>query len=227
MKSLFLNATGMLFAALTAAHAQTPARPLFETIAPPTPAQMSAICKGTDDLRECGKRVEADQIAKAKDIVVRRGKVLTISQNPSGALHFLDEGGAEAGESFSFFSYHAIADAVTLYHTKSDKLGFMVVLRKSGEGSAIPNEPIFHSSGEEFVTVDVCDNDCERRITRWKTTGQVVRRVAEFVVPSDWKDATAAWTPTRGLWVEYETREGKKTIELAANDRRWIEASLR
>jgi hypothetical protein len=209
-------------ASATLALAQPAAnRARFVDVPPPSPTAMAEICKGTDDLRECGKRIESQQLKLTAGVAERNGRILSILQNPSGKVHFLDEGGAEGGESFSFFGFHAIADAVTLYHTRADKLGFMVVSRRTGAGSVVPNEPIFHSSGEQFVTVDVCRKDCEQRITWWKLGDDGIRRHAEFVVPSSWNDATAAWSPSGSVWVEFVEGENKRNIELATNDKRW------
>jgi hypothetical protein len=197
-------------------------RASFIDVLPPSTVAMAEICKGTDDLRECGKRIEAQQIAKAGGVVERNGRVLSVTQRPTGKVHFLDEGGAEGGESFAFFGFHAIADAVTLYHTKTDKLGFIVVSRRTGSGSAVPNEPIFHSSGEQFLTVDICKRECEQRITWWKITADGIRRHAEFLAPSSWNDATAAWSPNGSTWVEFSSDDGKRNTELTMSDPRWI-----
>jgi hypothetical protein len=212
-------------AAALPVRAQTPSAPSsrvsFVDIAPPSSAAMAEICKGTDDLRECGKRIEAQQIRSASGIVERNGRVLSITQLPNGKVHFLDEGGAEAGESFSLFGFHAIAQAVTLYHTKADKLGFIVLSRRTGAGSAVPNEPIFQSSGEQFVTVDVCKRDCEQRITWWKISLDGIRRHAEFITPASWSEASAAWSPSGSVWVEFVNDEGKRNTELSPTDARW------
>ncbi len=222
----FLAAAFVVSVALSAALAQ-PVRPNTAafSILPPSPKEMSTLCTGTDDLRECGKRVEAAQLKSAQSVVSRRGKLLSVTLTESGAVHFLDEGGAEGGESFSFFAYSGAADAVTLYHTKADKLGFIVVLRKSGEGSAVPNEPIFSSSGADFLTVDACKRECEQRVTWWRTGGDVVRRHAEFIVAASTQDAQAAWTPNGSIWLELTIDDKKQTTELLRNDKRWTFAS--
>lgn len=211
------------------ARAQLAPRPVFTTIEPPSAKQMAEICAGTDDLRECGRRIETQQLKRANNLVVRQGRLLTITQNPVGAVHFLDVGQAEGGESFSLFAFHAIADAVTLYHTKADKLGFMVVMRKTGAGSALPSEPVFQSGGQDFLTVDVCARECEQRVTWWRTSGDGVRRHAEFFVPSTWTEASAAWTPSGGIWIEYVAEDGgatpKRQTELTTSDKRWLFAS--
>ncbi len=201
--------------------AQPVARPVFASVDPPSLQAMATLCAGTDDLRECGKRVEAQQLLRQTSLVTRKERLLTVSLNPSGGVHFLDVGGAEAGESFSFFGFHAIADAVTLYHTKADKLGFFVVLRRSGAGSALPNEPLFRSDGQDFLTVDVCKRDCEQRITWWRMANDEVRRHAEMLAPSAWIDASAAWSPNGSVWVEFATDEGKRSMELTQTDTRW------
>jgi hypothetical protein len=206
------------------AHGQT-ARSL-PTVYPPTPQQMAEICKGTEDLRECGRKVEQAQGKGLGEIITRNGKLLSIKLNESGAAHFVDVGAAEGGEAFSFFAYHAIADAVTLYHSKQDKLDFMVVLRNGGAGSTVPNEPIFSSTGYEFLTVDVCRKDCEQRVTLWRIRGDTIRRHAEFLVASQFNDAAAAFTPSGSVWVELTGFDEKKQrIELSPNDARWVLAS--
>jgi hypothetical protein len=203
------------------AHAQS--NRTLPTVYPPTPGQMAELCKGTEDLRECGRKVEQAQLKGLDEVATRNGKLLSIKLNESGAAHFLDVGAAEGGEAFSFFAYHAIADAVTLYHSRQDKLGFMVVLRNGGAGSAVPNEPIFSSSGGEFLTVDVCKKECEQRVTLWRVRGDVIRRHAEWIVPSQFSDAQAAFTPSGSVWVELTGADDKKQrIDLTANDKRWI-----
>jgi hypothetical protein len=210
-----------VFVCAFSAHAQL-SRTL-PTVYPPTPQQMAELCKGTEDLRDCGRKVEQTQLRGLNEVATRRGKLLTIKLNESGAAHFVDVGAAEGGEAFSFFAYHAVADAVTLYHSKQDKLGFMVVLRNGGAGSAVPNEPIFSSTGAEFLTVDVCKKDCEQRVTLWRIRGDVIRRHAEWVIPSQFADAQAAFTPSGSVWVELTGNDDKKQrIELTANDKRWI-----
>jgi hypothetical protein len=206
------------------AHGQT-ARSL-PTVYPPTPQLMAEICKGTEDLRECGRKVEQAQVKGLNEIITRNGKLLSIKLNESGAAHFVDVGAAEGGEAFSFFAYHAIADAVTLYHSKQDKLDFMVVLRNGGAGSTVPNEPIFSSTGNEFLTVDVCKKDCEQRVTLWRIRGDTIRRHAEFLIASQFSDAAAAFTPSGTVWVELTGFDEKKQrIELKPNDSRWVLAT--
>ncbi len=183
---------------------------------------MAELCKGTEDLRDCGRKVEQAQSKGLAEIIVRSGKLLSIKLHESGMAHFVDVGGAEAGEAFSFFAYHAIADAVTLYHSKQDKLDFMVVLRNGGAGSTVPNEPIFSSTGNEFLTVDVCKKECEQRVTLWRIRGDVVRRHAEYLVASQITDAAAAFTPSGSVWIELTSFDEKKQrIELTQNDTRW------
>lgn len=221
MRALKIFAALGLLCAFSLSNAQI--NRSLPTVYPPSLQQMAELCKGTEDLRECGRKVEEVQRKGLGEIVARNGTLLSIKLNESGAVHFLDVGGAEGGEAFSLFAYHAIADAVTLYHSKQDKLGFMVVLRNGGAGSAVPNEPIFSSTGNEFLTVDVCKKDCEQRVTLWRIRGDTVRRHAEYIVASQVADAAAAFTPRGSVWIELTNVDDKKQrIELDGNDARWV-----
>jgi hypothetical protein len=203
-------------------HAQVASeRPHF-SIAAPTALRMAELCKDTEDLRECGKKIETVQIQSAGRLVVRKQKLLTLNLKDGTRTHFLDSGGGEGGEGFAFFSYHAAADAITLYHNKADRLGFFVIARDGGAGSATPAEPLFSASGQTFLTVDVCKRECENRIAVWRISAEGVRRQAEFAVPSTVNDAAAAWTPAGTVWIEFSRDTGKTNFEMPLSDPRWV-----
>jgi hypothetical protein len=197
-----------------------PTRPYF-TVLGPTPAKMAQLCGGTEDLAECGKRVEADQIRQAPPAVERRGKVLAIELVDGTKVYFANSGGAEGGEAFAFYGYHAESELVVLYHNKADKLDFFAVSRNTGLGSALPNEPVFTSSATQFLTADVCSKDCEQRVVVWAVSDAGITRQQEWFAPFGVTEVAVAWTPAGKVWMDITRADGKQTLELALDDKRW------
>ena len=210
-----------------AALAQTPA-----SVPAATQEQFAKLCVNTSDPADCGKKIEAQQIGKASSIVKRSGNLLAVTVPGEPPFIFEDKSG-EAGPNVSFFSYHAVSDAVVLYRAQADKLDFVLVQRGtpgvSGNGSGgmmastteLPNEPFFNSDGRYFVIADFCAEGCENRLSVWRFERRGPARERVFSPRTPWTDAGVSWGAPRRLIVDY-TEGGKHgSTNLDLSDPRW------
>ena len=165
-------------------------------------------------------------------VVKRSGNLLAVTVPGEPPFIFEDKSG-EAGPNVSFFSYHAVSDAVVLYRAQADKLDFVLVQRGtpgvSGNGSGgmtastteLPNEPFFNSDGRYFVIADFCAEGCENRLSVWRFERRGPARERVFSPRTPWTDAGVSWGAPRRLIVDY-TEGGKKgSTNLEFSDPRW------
>jgi hypothetical protein len=206
------------------AFAQAPA-----TVAAPTQEQFAKLCTSTGDPADCGKKIEAQQIARASSIVKRSGNLLAVTVPGEPPFIFEDKPG-EAGPNVSFFAYHAASDAVVLYRAQADKLDFLLVQRGAGptgnggmvaSTTELPNEPFFNSDGRYFVTVDFCAEGCENRLSVWRFERRGPARERVFAPRTPWTDAGVSWGAPRRLIVDYTEAGKNASTNLELSDPRW------
>lgn len=198
------------------------------TIAPPNAEQFAKLCAKTADPAECGKKIEAQQIARAgvglATIVKRAGNLLAVTVPGEPPFMFEDKLG-EAGPNVSFYAYHAPSDSVVLYRAQADKLDFVLVQRGGGVTSAstteLPNEPFFNGDGRFFATVDFCSDGCENRLSVWRFERRGPARERVFVPRTPWTDAGVSWGAPRRLIVDYTEAGKNASMNLELSDPRW------
>lgn len=197
------------------------------SVSAPSQEQFAKLCANTADPADCGKKIEAQQIARAASIanvVKRSGNLLAVTVPGEPPFIFEDKPG-EAGPHYSFFAYHGASDAVVLYRAQADKLDFVLVQRGGTASVAstteLPNEPFFNSDGRYFVTIDFCADGCENRLSVWRFERRGPARERVFSPRTAWTDAGVSWGAPRRLIVDY-TEGGKNgSTNLELSDPRW------
>jgi hypothetical protein len=213
--------TGLICAAFSFVVTAQP----LATIAPPSTEQFAKLCAGTADPADCGKKIEAQQLQRAGNLVKRAGNLLAVTVPGEPPFMFEDKLG-EAGPNVSFYSYHAPSDSVVLYRAQADKIDFLLVQRGVAAVSAstteLPNEPLFNSDGRFFVTADFCNEGCENRLSVWRFERRGPARERVFSPRTPWADASVSWGSPRRLIVDYSEGGKNLSFNLELNDPRWV-----
>jgi hypothetical protein len=192
------------------------------SIEAPSVAQFSRLCQRTADPADCGKKIEASQLAHAAaaQIARRDGALLAIAV-PGEPPFIFEDIDSEAGPNVSFYAYSSGADSVVLYRARGDKIDFLMLHRPTGNVTELPNEPKFNRDGRYFATADFCKEGCENRIAVWRIERRGALRERVYSPRTPWDDADVSWGGPTRLVVDV-TENGKSTaINLDVNDSRW------
>ncbi|MBL8308855.1 MAG: hypothetical protein JNL19_00390 [Burkholderiales bacterium] len=203
-----------------AAFAQSNPAPAQTTVPPLSAEQFAKVCSNTHDPADCGKKIEAIQLPKLRDIVKRDGSLLAVTVPGEPPFLFEDKPG-EAGPNVSLYAYHAAADAVVLYRAQADRIDFLLVHRGTVSSTELPNEPLFNSDGRYFATADFCKDGCENRLAIWRFERRGPARERVFAPRTPWSDAGVSWGAPRRLIVDFTDNGKNASINLELSDPRW------
>jgi hypothetical protein len=163
--------------------------------APPTNAELEAVCGQAEDVAHCGRLVEAMQIQRLPNLARRDGRVLTISLFPSGSATFVDSEDIINGRSYSLWDYLDGLNSVLLYTTAGDNITFTLVQRTS--------------------------NRRVNEIAVWRVYPEAIRKELAWPADKSWIDAGAKWKDSETLTIEYTRVDGSGTVERALTDPAW------
>lgn len=190
--------------------------------APIARADLTALCLEAEDVADCGHRVEARQMQAYPRVFSRDGDELRISLVPFGRTAYRDALDVRGMRSYAAWDYVEDLDVAVLFTSYAGHIGFMLVLRRTGDEYAIPAEPVFSPDRRRFVTTDVCPRECDNEVTVWRIDAKGVTREAVWRPPTDWSDASATWRTNGTIALEFSTLDGStQTIERRLADPMW------
>lgn len=190
--------------------------------APISRGELTALCIEAEDATQCGRLVEARQLRSLSRFVERDGNELRIQLAPFGLTTFRDSDGARA-RSYAVWDYVPDLETLVLFTTNGGHNGFMLVQRRGGNEFGIPAEPVFSPDRSRFVTVDVCERECDHEVALWRIGPGGVAKEATWRPPADWVDASATWRTSGTLVFDYTTANGgaSHTLERTLADHAW------
>lgn len=190
---------------------------------PLTPEEIVTICAEADGPSHCGRLVEAVQLKRLPSLATRNGSVLQVSLFPSGAATFSDTEALDGGRTFSLWDAYSEINAVLLYTTDGDTIGFRLLQRTTGRVVELPSEPRVSPDRQRLVTADFCAVRCSNELAVWRVSRDGVRKELAWSPPTAWADATATWKDPDTIVVEFTAAAGATpaTLERRLSDAGW------
>lgn len=189
--------------------------------APPSKADLEAICAQAEDPPHCGRLVEAMQLKRLPNLARRDGAALSVSLFPSGTAIFTDSDDPANGRSYSLWDYLDGLNAVLLYTTAGESTTFTLVQRTTNRRIELPTEPQLAPDRQRLVTADVCAAGCSNEIAVWHVTREGIRKELAWSPPPAWVDAEAKWKDANTLSIEYTTLNETRRLERPLGDPSW------
>ena len=189
--------------------------------APPSNADLEAICAQAENPPHCGRLVEAMQLKRLPNLARRDGAVLSVSLYPSGTATFTDSDDAVGGRSYSLWDYLDGLNAVLLYTTSGERTTFTLLQRTTNRRIELPTEPQLAPDRQRLVTADVCEIHCGNEIAVWHVTRDGIRKELARSPAPGWIDAEAKWKDAETLAIEYTTLSGSGKIEIPLGEPSW------
>jgi len=193
---------------------------------PLTPQEVATICAEAEDPSHCGRLVEAAQLKRLPALAAREGAVLRVALFPSGTATFTDTEALNGGRTFSLWDAYSDIDAVLLYTTDGDTLGFLLLQRTNGRTVELPSEPHLSPDRQRLVTADFCATRCVNELAVWRVSREGVRKEFVWAPATPWTDATATWKDADTIVVEYTAAGAANgaTLERRLRDATWRRA---
>jgi len=189
---------------------------------PPTPERMQELCAQVEGPSHCGRVVEAEQLKSLPSLAVRDGDTLKVSLFPSGTRDFVDTISSSNEHTFALWDYWSPVNAVVLFTTAGDELGYAVLQRTTGQLTVLPAEPLLAPDRQRVATADFCPTRCTGEITVWRMSREGLRRELGWKPPAGWSDVTVAWKDADTLTIQYtapgEEKSRTQERKLAATD---------
>jgi len=170
---------------------------------PVTSQEIATICAEAEDPSHCGRLVEAVQMKRLPALAAREGTVLKVSLFPSGTVTFADTEALNGGRTFSLWDAYSEINAVLLYTTDGDNIGFLLLQRTNGRTVELPSEPRISPDRQRLVTADFCASRCVNELAVWRVSREGVRKELVWSPAATWADATATWKDPETIVVEY------------------------
>jgi hypothetical protein len=170
---------------------------------PPTLQDVARLCAGADGPAHCGRLVEAEQLKRLPGLAERDGLVLRVTLYPAGVATFTDVDDLDGGRSFSLWDALSEINAVVLYTTVGETVGFRFLQRTNGRSVDLPAEPKLAPDRQRFATADFCATRCTNELAVWRVTRDGVRKEAAWTAGAPWDDATVSWKGADVLVVDY------------------------
>jgi len=191
---------------------------------PLTPQEVATICAEAEDPSHCGRLVEAAQLKRLPALAAREGAVLRVALFPSGTATFTDTEALNGGRTFSLWDAYSDIDAVLLYTTDGDTLGFLLLQRTNGRTVELPSEPHLSPDRQRLVTADFCATRCVNELAVWRVTRDGIRKESTWKPTQAWQDATAHWLDADILTIEYTATgaPGPAKLQRRLADPGWV-----
>jgi hypothetical protein len=185
--------------------------------------EVAALCKEADGVVHCGRLIEAVQLKRLPNLARRDGDTLFVRLYPTGEAELRDVSTLSGGTTFALFDYVNEFNAVVLWTTTDNDVGFALLQRASGKQTALPAQPVPAPSGGRFATADFCEARCENQLVVWQVARDGARRELTWKPPLAWADAEVRWKDPDTVIVEY-TAKGSTTsakLERRLSDPSW------
>jgi hypothetical protein len=174
---------------------------------PPTQEEITTLCTNADGAAHCGRLVEEQQMKRLPNLARRDGNTLFVRLYPTGEARFQDVDTLSGGTSYALFDFVNEFNAAVLWVTQDDTLGFLLVLRATGQQTPLPAVPVPSPDRTRFATADFCAKNCENALVVWKVDRAGARRELAWRPAEPWADASVQWLGPETLVIEY-TRPG-------------------
>lgn len=199
------------------------ALPAVASVAPPTAADLAALCRDAEDQAHCGRLVESKQLERLKSIVSREGDELRVALQPTGLAVFRDAVNIVGARTYAVWDYVEDLDTLVLFSTNGDRSEFWLVQRRGGGEFRIPAEPVLAPGHRRFATADFCAQDCDNAIAVWRIDGGGVRKELEWTPRDAWQDAGVRWKDADTIVVEYRAAgaPAAHVVERRLGDAAW------
>ncbi|MEP7183756.1 MAG: hypothetical protein ABI886_16365 [Betaproteobacteria bacterium] len=182
--------------------------------AAPTPQEVATLCAEAEGPAHCGRLVEAVQLKRLPGLAVRNGPTLAVSLYPSGTETFADTEAINGGRTYSLWDVVNEIDAVVLYTTDGDTIGFLLLQRATGRRTELPAEPKVSPDRQRFAVADFCATRCSNELTVWRVARDGVRKESAWTSGAAWEDAAVTWTGADTLVVLYTPAGAAKPASL-------------
>jgi hypothetical protein len=216
-----------LCVARAVAFAAALAASLYVKAAPVTPARIAELCGQAESPAHCGRLIEADQLKGLPNLATRDGLTLKVLLYPSGTHDFVDVESLHGDKTWSLWDYWSALNAVVLFTTDDDRLGYAILRRATGQVAMLPAEPVLSPDRQRLAIADFCATGCDNEVTVWQVTRDSLRR--ELVWKSDaaaaapWTDVSAQWKDAETLTIEFTPKgeDKPRSVERRLADPQW------
>ena len=196
---------------------------------PVTPDELVKVCAQAEGSADCGRLVEAAQLARLPNLATRDGPTLKVSLFPAGIATFADAEAQNGGRSYSLWDYMSEINAVVLYTTDGDGANFTLLQRATGRKTELPSDPKLSPDRARLVTADFCETRCVNELAVWRVTKDGVQKEWTWKPKETWIDAAASWKNDDTVAIDY-TVAGTTTkahVERRLADASWTRAAPR
>jgi hypothetical protein len=182
-------------------------------------AEVAKLCAEASDPADCGRRVEAAQMARHPGLAVRDGDRLALKLG-SGDRTLVDS----SARAYALWGYLAPVDALVVYTVAGGTIGFTLVLRRSGAQADLDNEPVLSPDAAQVATADFCSAGCAGEIAIWRIDRGSIRKDRYFRPRTAWNDVAVRWKDPRTLVVERRTAAAPAVVafDFRLTDPGWI-----
>ena len=191
--------------------------------APVTPARVTELCAQAEGPAHCGRLIEAEQLKALPNLAIRDGGTLKVSLFPSGVREFVDVDSLHGATTWSLWDYWSPVNVVVLFTTDLDRLGYAVMLRTTGQVTALPAEPSLSPDRQRLGVAGFCRTNCDNEVTVWRIARDGIRKEYGWKPDAEWSDVTVQWKDAEMLVIEFTPAGSDKTqtLERRLSDGGW------
>jgi hypothetical protein len=180
-----------------------------------TSARLTELCARAEGPAHCGKLVEAEQLKSLPNLASRDGLTLRVLLYPSGTRDFVDVEALHGDKTWSLWDYWSALNAVVLFTTDADRIGYAVLRRATGQVAMLPSEPVLSPDRQRLAVADFCPAGCDNEVTVWQVTRDSIRKDLIWKPGAEWSDVTVQWKSDETLVVEFTPKgeDKSRTVE--------------
>ncbi len=171
--------------------------------APLSQERIMQLCAQTDGPGHCGRLIEAEQLKTLPSLAVRDGDKLRVTLFPSGIREFVDTTTVADVKGFALWDYWSPVNAVVMFTSDNDHVGYAVLQRATGKLTTVPAEPVLAPNRQHLAVADFCTADCTNELSVWRIARDGIRKAASFRPPEAWRDVTVSWMDGDTLNLSY------------------------
>jgi len=172
--------------------------------AAPTPERVLELCAQVDGPAHCGRLVEAEQLKGLPNLATRDGDRLKVTLFPSGTREFVDVYTFGSARSYAVWDYWSPVNAVVLFITEGERIGYAVLQRATNQYTVLPSEPVLAPNRQYLAVADFCDKGCDNEITVWRVARDGLRKALAWKPVAAWTDVTLKWNDAAdALTIQY------------------------
>lgn len=172
--------------------------------APPTPERVLELCAQVEGPAHCARLVEAEQLKGLPNLAVRDGDTLRVTLFPSGARTLVDVNTFGSARSYAIWDYWSPINAVVLFTTQGERIGYAVLQRATDQLTLLPAEPLLAPTRQQLAVADFCEGGCDNEITVWRVARDGIRKALAWKPGAAWTDVTLKWSDAAdALTIQY------------------------